>query len=160
VRLPEVYGGGSAEGVDRMIALARNGGRIPIVGRGDDVICPAHVDDVVRACVRALEAPQAVRRTYTLAGPCLTMRAFADAVGNVFRRPVRILHVPLAAVAALAFASRVLPLPLYPDQLHRLRAPKPPASPEAKSDLQFRPRSLRVGLEELVAVSDNGQLDS
>ncbi len=151
VRLPEVYGAGSVEGVDWMIALARDGGRIPIVGRGDDVICPAHVDDVIRACVRALEAPEAVRSTYTLAGPCLTVRTFADAVGDVFRRPPRILHVPVPAAAALATASRILPLPVYPDQLTRLRSPKPAASPEAESDLLFRPRSLADGLAEIVA---------
>ena len=150
VRLPEVYGAGSSEGIDRLIAIARDGGRIPVVGRGDDLICPAHVDDVIRACVRALEAPEAVRRTYTLAGPCLTVRAFADAVGDVFRRPPRIFHVPVPAVAALAAASRILPLPVYPDQLTRLRSPKPAASAEAQSHLLFRPRSVRDGLTELV----------
>jgi nucleoside-diphosphate-sugar epimerase len=151
VRLPEVYGAGSSEGIDRIITLARDGGRIPIVGRGDDLVCPAHVDDVVRACVRALEAPEAVRRTYTLAGPCLTVRSFADVVEHAFRRPLRIIHVPVPAVAALATASRILPLPVYPDQLTRLRSPKPAATPEAESDLLFRPRSLGDGIAEVVA---------
>jgi nucleoside-diphosphate-sugar epimerase len=150
VRLPEVYGAGSSEGIDRIIALARDGSRIPIVGRGDDLICPAHIDDVVHACLRALEAPEAVRRTYTLAGPCLTVRSFADVVGDAFRRRARIIHVPVPAVAALATASRILPLPVYPDQLTRLRSPKPEATPEAERDLLFRPRSLRDGLAEIV----------
>jgi nucleoside-diphosphate-sugar epimerase len=153
VRLPEVYGAGSAEGVDRMIAIARRGGRIPVVGRGDDLICPAHVDDVIPACARALEAPKAVRRTYTLAGPCVTAQTFADVLGDVFRQPPRILHVPLAAATAFAMAARVLPLPVYPDQLARLRAPKPAASPEAECDLRFRPRSLLAGLAEIAARS-------
>jgi nucleoside-diphosphate-sugar epimerase len=153
VRLPEVYGAESVEGVDRMIELARRGGRIPVVGRGDDLICPAHVDDVIPACARALEAAAAVGRTYTLAGPCVTVRTFADAVGDVLRRPPRILRVPVAAASALATAARILPLPVYPDQLARLRSPKPAASPEAESDLLFRPRSLQAGLAEIVARS-------
>jgi hypothetical protein len=45
-------------------------------------------------------------------------------------------------VAVLALAGRVLPLPIYPDQLDRLRAPKPPLSPEAGPDLGFKPRKL------------------
>jgi nucleoside-diphosphate-sugar epimerase len=150
VRLPEVYGAGSREGVDWMIAVARDGGRIPIVGRGDDLICPAHIDDVIGAFVRALEAPEAVQHTYTLAGPCLTVRTFAVAVADVLRRPPRIVRVPVAAAATLATASRILPLRVYPDQLARLRSAKPAASPEAESDLLFRPRPLHVGLAEIV----------
>jgi nucleoside-diphosphate-sugar epimerase len=146
IRLPEIYGVGGAEGVDRIIALARDGGRIPVVGRGDDLLCPAHVDDVVPACVRALMAAEAVRRTYTLAGSCITVHDFARAAGEVFGRPARIVCVPVPAVAALATLSRVFPLPMYPDQLRRLRSPKPPASPEARIDLRFQPRPLREGL--------------
>jgi nucleoside-diphosphate-sugar epimerase len=144
--LPEVYGAGSPEGVDRMIDLARRGATIPLVGRGDDLLCPAHVDDVVEACARALEAPEAVRRIYTLAGPCITMREFANTAASVFGQQARILQVPVPAVAVLARAARLLPIGLYPDQLERLRAPKPPASPEAEAHLAFRPRSLREGL--------------
>lgn len=151
VRLPEVYGAGGSEGVDRIIELARDGRRIPVVGGGDDLICPAHVDDVIPACARALDAPAAVARTYTLAGPCMTVRAFAHVVGEVFGRQPRILQVPVAAVSALATAGRVLPLPVYPDQLARLRSPKPEASPEAERDLLFRPRSLQAALAEIAA---------
>ena len=37
----------------------------------------------------------------------------------------RVISVPMPFVACAAFASRVLPLPLYPDQLRRLRVGKP-----------------------------------
>jgi nucleoside-diphosphate-sugar epimerase len=151
VRLPEVYGAGSAEGVDRMIALVRRGARIPVVGRGDDLICPAHVDDVIPVCARALEVPAAVGRTYTLAGPCFTVRTFVDAIGDVFRRPPRILYVPVAVASALATAARIFPLPVYPDQVARLRSAKPAACSEAEGDLQFQPRSVQAGLAEIVA---------
>jgi nucleoside-diphosphate-sugar epimerase len=131
-----------------MIDLARRGARIPLVGRGDDVLCPAHVDDVVEACARALETPEAVKRTYTLAGPCLTMREFASVAANAFGQESRIIKVPVSAVAILAKAARLLPLGLSPDQLARLRAPKPPLSAEAELHLAFRPRPLQQGLAE------------
>ena len=149
VRLPEVYGIGSTEGVDRIIARVRQGGFVPVVGGGADVLCPAHVDDIVGACLRALEMPGAIGRTYTLAGPCLTMREFADLAGVAAGRRPRVLSVPIPAVAVLAALSRFLPLPLYPDQLARLRAPKPLASADAEADLAFRPRPLREGLTDV-----------
>ena len=151
VRLPEVYGTGSTEGVDRILARVRDGGLVPVVGRGADMVCPAYVDDVVDACVRAFEMPSAIGRTYTLAGPCVTIREFAELAGAAVGRPPRVVNVPTFAVAALAALSRFLPLPLYPDQPARLRASKPPASADAESDLAFRPRPLHEGLRGLVA---------
>ena len=78
------------------------------------------------------------------------MSGFADALGEVFQRHPRLLRIPARAASALAAAARVLPLPIYPDQVARLRAPKPSASPEAERDLVFRPRSLQAGLAELL----------
>jgi hypothetical protein len=49
-------------------------------------------------------------------------------------------------VRAASIAGRILPLPLYPDQLARLRSPKEPPTPEAERELGFRIRSLDEGL--------------
>jgi nucleoside-diphosphate-sugar epimerase len=149
VRLPEVYGGDGKEGLDKMIASARQGRPIPIVGRGGEPVCPVHIDDTVTTLVRSLSAGAAEGRTYTLAGECLTMLEFAHVCLRVFDSSSRVLRVPVPVVAGLAFAGRFLPLPIYPDQLARLRAPKPAPSPEAAADLDFRPRALEEGLRSL-----------
>jgi 2-alkyl-3-oxoalkanoate reductase len=149
VRLPEVYGAGSGEGVDRIIELARRSATIPLVGQGADVVCPVHVDDAVMALVAALAAPTAARVVYTLAGECLTTKEFAEACVEELGAASRIRSVPVAALWALGFAARFAPLPLYPDQLARLRAPKPSVSPRAGADLGFAPRPLREGLRGL-----------
>jgi nucleoside-diphosphate-sugar epimerase len=149
VRLPEVYGAGSAEGVDRIIGLARSGRLIPLVGAASERVCPVHVDDVVPPLLRALESDSCLRKSYTLAGDCLTLAEFAQACVTAFDSKSRIVELPLAAVRMLATAGRFLPLPVYPDQVARLTAPKPELTPEAITDLGFAPRSLRVGLEAL-----------
>jgi nucleoside-diphosphate-sugar epimerase len=146
VRLPEVYGAGSAEGVDDIVERARRGALIPVVGRGDDLVCPAHVDDVAGALAAAVASPRAEGRLYTLAGECLTMREFARACIAAFGGRGRIVGVPTPALRGLMLVARVAPLPFYPDQLARLRAPKPRPSPEAAADLGFLPRALREGL--------------
>lgn len=147
IRLPEVYGTGGNEGVDRIIAQARAGRQILVAGRGEHEICPAHVDDVAAAMVAALEAPSASRRTYTLAGTCMTVREFADACVAALGSSSRVRHVPLFALRAAGLAAHILPIPIYPDQLARLRAAKPHASPEAWIDLGFSPRPLLEGLQ-------------
>jgi 2-alkyl-3-oxoalkanoate reductase len=143
LRLPEVYGAGG-EGIDRIIAAARAGRWIPIVGRGDDEVRPVHVSEAVAAVVHALETREALGKTYTLAGPALTLREAAEVCRAAYRSDSRIVSIPEKVVWLAGQLSRVLPLPLYPDQLDRLRAPRPAPSPEAAQDLSFRPAPLRL----------------
>ena len=109
-----------------------------------------HVDDAVAALVGAVAAPVASGRTYTLGGECLTTREFVEACVRAFSSESRLRPVPVTAVAALGLLGRVLPLPIYPDQLARLRAEKPQVSPEAERELGFRARPLAEGLASLL----------
>jgi nucleoside-diphosphate-sugar epimerase len=149
VRLAEVYGTGGNEGIERMLRLAWQGAPIPVVGDGSDVLCPVFVDDAVAAMTAALESELATQKTYTLAGECLTAAEFASACAEAAASPARLRTIPVPLVRALTALSRALPLPLYPDQLARLRSPKPAASPEARTDLGFAPRPLAAGLAAL-----------
>jgi nucleoside-diphosphate-sugar epimerase len=146
VRLPEVYGTGSAEGVDALLARIRAGSPVPLVGSGEDEVCPIQLGDAVAALVAALASPTAVGRTYTLAGDCVSLREFVEHATDALGSRSRIVSVPTPLVALAARAARFLPLPVVPDQLARLQAPKPRASPEAATDLGFRPTPLSEGL--------------
>lgn len=150
VRLPEVVGGGGREGVDRLLAAARAGRPLLVVGRGAHELRPVHVDDVAAAVAAAVDAPAAAGRVYTLGVPAVTFRELAERARDAYGGRSRILRVPESLVALVCRASQLLPLPVVPDQLDRLRAPRPPASPEAEVDLGFRPRPLRD-----VVVSDD-----
>ena len=148
LRLPEVYGAGG-EGIDRMIAAARAGRPIPVIGTGEFELRPVHVDDVIEVVARALEAPAAANKAYTLAGPSLTLREAADLCRQLSGGRSRIVGVPEGVVRAAAALSRVLPLPVYPDQLDRLRAPRLAPSPDARAELDFAPAPLseRLGVD-------------
>lgn len=149
VRLPEAYGAGGREGIDQMIDRARRGAAIPVVGRGQDSLCPVHVDDVVMALVASLSSAAAANRTYTLGGECRSAKEIALACARVAGTGSRVVHTPVTAVRVAGVAAKVLPLPLYPDQLARLRAAKPAPSPEAREDLGFTPRPLERGLSDV-----------
>lgn len=146
VRLAEVLGAGPSEGVDDMIARASRGAAIPIVGDGDDQLAPVHVNDVLPALARALREPGIAGRIYTLEGTPVTYLDFVRRCQAHFGTNGRRIHLPVAAVAALAAVGRVLPLPIYPDQLRRLRAPKPSTRADPREDLGFRPRALDEAL--------------
>jgi nucleoside-diphosphate-sugar epimerase len=149
VRLPEVYGAGKSEGVDDMIGRAMRGSPIVIVGRGDQELCPVHADDALPALAASLTAPAAVHQTYTLSGECVTAREFAERARKAVGSRSRIVAVPRALVAVLGEVARFAPLPLYPDQLARLAAPKPRSAGDPARDLGFSSRPLDVGLRGL-----------
>jgi nucleoside-diphosphate-sugar epimerase len=146
LRLAEVYGGGGREGVDRIVDAARRGAPMLIVGDGTDRICPVHLDDVVGVFRAAVDAPAAAGKTYTIGGSCVTILDFAEACRVVFRSDSRLIRVPTAIAHLAMLGSRWLPLPLYPDQLLRLRSPKDEPTPEALADLCFKPMPLPEGL--------------
>jgi uncharacterized protein YbjT (DUF2867 family) len=147
VRLPEVYGVGGAEGVDSVIERARMNRSILLVAAEAAQVCPAHAGDVVPALVRALESRRALGKTYTLAGECMSLGAFARGCIEALRSTSSIVVLPTTGVRALGLLGSILPLPIYPDQLSRLLAPKPAASIDAAADLGFAPRTLVQGLQ-------------
>ncbi len=151
VRLPEVIGLGGRDGPDRIIARASSGLTIPIPGRGQHVICPAHVDDVLEPLAAALESDAAPGRTYTLAGDCLSVRDFSDLCVEVFESTSRVRTLPMAALAALGTAARALPLPIDPDLGARLSTSGSVTTTEAEADLGFAPRGTRVALRAIAA---------
>jgi NADH dehydrogenase len=146
LRLAEVYGGTSGEGVDELIDRARAGRSLLIVGRGEHEVCPLHVDDAADAIVAAVTRDGITGRTYTVGGECTTLRAFADECAKAFGGRSRVVGVPERVASIASHVARLVPLPLVPDQLDRLRAPKERPSDAARADLGFTPRPLAEGL--------------
>ena len=149
IRLPELYGVGGSEGVERLITLARKGRALLLIGDGGDEVCPMHIDDALAACVNGLGSEAAVRHTYTLGGECMTLRELAESARSIAGTSSSIVEIPRWLVRVAGQLGRVLPLPIYPDQLARLTAAKPPRSTEAATDLDFSARSLETGLRQL-----------
>jgi NADH dehydrogenase len=150
VRLPEVYGAGGAEGVDGIIARVVEGRTVPIVAGRTATVCPIPLDAATSAVVAALMRQEAVGRTYTLAGRCMTVEQFAQACIRSLSSTSTLIDIPITLVRLLSLSSRVLPLPIYPDQVARLLADKPGVSPEAARDLDFDPPSVEEVLRSIV----------
>jgi nucleoside-diphosphate-sugar epimerase len=146
LRIAEVYGIDSREGVDLLIAAARAGRPLFLVGRGDQEVCPVHGQDAAAAVAAAVDSAAAVGRVYTVGGECVTVAAFAAACVEASGSRSRVVRVPESIVAVLSRLSAVAPLPLVPDQLARLRAPKERPSSNSAKDLGLHLRSLDEGL--------------
>jgi nucleoside-diphosphate-sugar epimerase len=153
VRLPEVYGARSREGIDDIIAKVRRGKPVLVPGRGDSELCPLHVDDAVSACANALLLERAIGKAYTVGGRCLTVREFTQRCIAAAGSSSRIVPVPWAILRLVAAIGRFSPLPVFPDQVDRLRVPKPRPAEDASSELSFAVRALDDGLREALGAS-------
>jgi nucleoside-diphosphate-sugar epimerase len=151
IRIAEVYGIDSEEGVDGILAAARVGRPLFIVGRGGHELCPLHGLDAAAAVAAAVDSAEAVGKVYTVGGECMTVAQFVDACLAAFGSRSRVVRIPEPLVAVLSRLAAVAPLPFVPDQLARLRAPKERPSPDAASALGVHPRSLTEGLRAAAA---------
>ena len=146
VRLPEIYGGAGSRGPGRHRRPRSPWRGDPLVGDGADRVCPMHVDDAALALAASVDTAAEGGRTYSIGGACVTTREFAEACVCAFGSRSRLRTVPVPAVEVMGRLSRVLPLPIYPDQLARLRAEKAPVVAGDAVELGVHPRPLGEGL--------------
>jgi len=94
IRPAEIYGGGSNEGIDRMLAVARRWRIVPaLFGNSNLLFAPMHVDDFTRVTVELIRQHDDDIRIETICGP-------EDLNG-------------LAVALRIAKQHRALPLPLW-----------------------------------------------
>ncbi len=99
-----VYGEGSHGGTSLLRALAALPFAIPLVGRGDQVFQPIHMDDLTAAIVRLAETPNIARITLDPVGPDrLTMKEIVLRLRAWLGfAPVPTLPIPMPIMRAVA----------------------------------------------------------
>ena len=153
VRPAEVYGTGGRDPVLSLARSLRKRSWVPVLGDGSYGLCPVHVDDAVDAIVRALDCTAALGQTYVLAGPeplsYLELIRRCESLDGLPRR--RRVHVPLGLARPIfAIAGRLGVGPYVSDQIPRLLSEKSIDIVPAIRDLDFSPRSLELGLRDLL----------
>jgi nucleoside-diphosphate-sugar epimerase len=102
VRPGDVYGPGSKQWAIRPLELMKSG-LFFVPGKGDGLITPVYVDDLVDCLVRALEAPGVDGQAFTAwDGHPVTAKEFFDHYARMLGKgEVRTLPLPLAYAATL-----------------------------------------------------------
>lgn len=153
VRPAEVYGTGGRDPVLSLARSLRHKSFVPILGDGSYGLCPVHVQDAVDAIVRAVDRKEARGGTYVLAGPeAVSYLELIERIEAMLALPRRRrIHIPVP-IARFVFAltGRLGVGPYVSDQIPRLLAAKSTDSRLAIQDLDFRPRTLEVGLAPLL----------
>ena len=148
-----VYGPGDASQLGKLLQQATRGELVLLPGGGTGV-CWAHVEDVARGHVLAMERGEP-GQSYILAGPCHTFRDGFRAGSRAAGRPLRAVWMPpvvLRGMARVAGAvGRVVPLPPdYSAEAMRVTGGTTyyGDNRKARQELGYAPRTLEEGMRD------------
>jgi uncharacterized protein YbjT (DUF2867 family) len=126
--------------------LTRSTPIIPLIGGGRTRLQPVHVIDVAEAVYQSLRKPDAVGKTYELAGPeTYTVREILDLVLACKGRSRRFISIPFVLASPLARVLELLPgAPLTVAQVDFLRGDNVPGTGiNGFKELGITPQKLR-----------------
>ena len=148
-----VYGPGDTSQMGALLRRAVAGERVLLPG-GKTGVCWAHVEDVARAHVLAMERGEP-GETYIVAGPCHTFRESFETAARVSGRPLRAVWTPPSLLKGMArlmgTVEKVFQVPAdYSAETLRVTAGTTyyGDNGKAKRALGYAPRTLEQGLSD------------
>ena len=135
IRPAEIYGGGSNEGIDRMLAIARRWRIIPaLFGHSKLLFAPMHVDDFCKVAAELIQQHDNGVRIENVCGPeDLNGIVLASRISKRYRAVPMPLWWPAVAVGLKALHKIGFAI-VKPDQLTRLVSDKTGTAESAKSN--------------------------
>ncbi len=146
-----IYGAQGENNVQRIASLIKRFHVIPLPGGGRSLIQPIHVEDVVEAVIRAVDADGIDRRALHIAGPAPVSYAdFIRAIARAMECGVWVMPVPYVFMAFMARLTAIVPgVPLITkNEVLRLLEDKAVDIQEMRDVLGIAPRPLEEGLRD------------
>jgi uncharacterized protein YbjT (DUF2867 family) len=146
-----VYGRPGDRNIERLLRFLRHSPLMPVLGSGNGLHQPVHVDDLAIAVAKASATRETIGRSYNLPGPrpMRFIELLRSAAVAVERRPI-LIHVPLwlAYPTVRAWSATGLWPRIRPDQLLRLGENKQADAEDAMRDFGYSPREFDQGVVE------------
>ena len=138
IRPAEIYGSGSNEGIDRMLAVARQWRIVPaLFGHSNLLFAPMHVDDFSRLAAELIQQQREGVGIENMCGPeDLNGLVLAKRISKRYRAIPLPVWWPVAAVCLRALHKLGLDI-VKPDQLTRLVGEKTGTAQSARSVRRF-----------------------
>lgn len=145
-----VYGTAGDRNIFRLISTLYRYPFFPVFGKGENLMQPVYIDDVVGAVIASLKTPAAVKRSYDIGGRnALTYNELIDITARKLGRRVALVHLPMGLSLWLARTARsaAVKFPVSEEQILRLNENKDVDISAAARDLGYMPVSFHEGVE-------------
>ena len=105
-----IYGLGTDKNVAEITRLIRRWGFFPLLGRGDGLRQPVHVEDLAQACVAAMDSPAGKNRAYDVSGAeTLPYREMVKRIFVALDKRPRIVVLPRWCFRCALLGFRLIP---------------------------------------------------
>ena len=154
IRPTMIYGDHTDGNISRLVRYVKRYPLIPIVGSGEWLQQPIHVEDLASLIVHALSQSVAIDKAYNVAGEQpLTYKQMIDFTAQALGTRIHKLYFPTGLILPVVRVyNKLVKRPLIKvEQIQRLNEHKAFDYAEATRDLQFAPRSFEQGIVQLVA---------
>jgi nucleoside-diphosphate-sugar epimerase len=138
---------------------AIQGGYYRVVGRGDNLLHPIYIDDLVTGLLQLSQVPAALGRVYHIVGPQpVSIEELATAIAHAVGQRLPGWHIPLPVARCIATTLEALPgihpsrLPLTHSRIDFMVESRAYSGERAETELHFTPNiNLETGLQQTVA---------
>ena len=144
-----IYGARGDRNMERLILALRRFPVHPILGEGDHLLQPIHVQDLARAIVDAYSCRAANQRAFNLSGKnALTYRQLVTEVARLMQRRILMFSLPRSvSLCSVRIAARIPGLPrIKAEQVLRLDEDKAFSHREAAETWGFDPVDFTTGI--------------
>ena len=144
-----IYGGPRDNNMSKLVDQIRRRRLFPLIGNGKNLIQPVFVWDLVEAMVYCLEHPQTAEKEYTLAGPePLSYRRILETIADGMNRKIHLIPAPLSLciLGARIYEKMAQKPRITAEQVRRFGEDKAFDIEQAKSEINFHPRSFEAGI--------------
>ncbi|MDQ2732470.1 MAG: NAD(P)H-binding protein [Armatimonadota bacterium] len=144
-----IYGTERDRNMARLVRYLARFPVIPVIGGGERLQQPVHVEDLAQGIVNSVHCSKAARRSYNLSGKLpLTFNQIIDTTAAALARRVLKVHVPMKPVLRLLeLYERMVARPiLKAEQVLRLDEDKAFSHEEAILDFGYTPRTFEEGI--------------
>ena len=139
-----IYGYGRDQNVFKIATVIRRFGFMLLVGKATGLRQPVHADDLVDACITALESPQTYDKTYTLAGAePLSYRSMVERIFKGLGKKPRLYRLPLSVFRGLLWtASKLTRFDYTPEMANRMNQDLVYDFQPATQDFGYQPQAF------------------
>jgi nucleoside-diphosphate-sugar epimerase len=148
-----IYGTPDDRNMIKLLRLIQKSPIIPVLGSGEALQQPVHVQDVAWAICEVLDRAHTYRREYNIAGgQILTFNEVIQIASKHLGKNPQLLHFPKDLSIQIVKILNTLKInsPITVEQILRLNEPKVFDRSNAKNDFNYEPKTFEHGIREAV----------
>ncbi len=148
LRATMIYDGYSDQNVSSLIRFIKRFGFFLLPGSGSGLRQPVHIDDLVSACIQAMDNSSAVGKTYVISGRHpQTYREMVSALFHYLGKAPRFIAIPPSVMRfAMACLAKIMPgKNLSSAMIDRMQSDLCYSHDEAGVDFNYAPKAFSIG---------------